>query len=108
MKKYGFVFSVILILGVISIETAKAYETFICRSTAFKDAIGLNKGEKDGQCVLYVRYETEIPYSGCNGEAWTCYYDAQQAGYAVGQEPRVGAIIIFDKDPTKKNLKLVT
>ncbi len=101
MKKSSLILLAFFFLGV---SDTYAYQNFICRSTAFKDVIDLNKEKDNGQCVKYVRHETEISYRGCNGEAWTCYDKAQQAGYAVGQEPRVGAIIVFDKDPSKIGL----
>jgi len=81
----------------LQVKNVDASKTFVCRNNDFNDAVGLNKKNDDGQCVKYVRYETEIPYSGCNGEAWTCYEDAKQDGYAVGHEPRVGSIIVFNK-----------
>ncbi len=90
---FGIAFSIVCFRA----RNVNAGETFICRSNDFKDAVGLNKGEVNGQCVLYVRHETEILYKGCNGEAWTCYEKAKQSGYATGSEPRVGSIIVFNK-----------
>lgn len=79
-------------------------KTFTCKGGIFSDLIGLHKGSVNGQCVLYVRYETGILPEGCSGEAWTCYQGAINAGYAVGQTPKVSSIIVFNKDSTKTGL----
>lgn len=76
-----------------------ANETFMCRNNNFKDSINLYKGDVNGQCVVYVRYETEILYDGFNGEAWSCYDKARIYGYSVGSVPKEGSIIVFNKVP---------
>lgn len=66
--------------------------SFMCTKGMFQQ----NEEENGDECVLYVRFETEIPWSACNGSAYTCFQKAQDAGYAVGSEPRESAIIVFN------------
>lgn len=70
-------------------------EIFICTNGNFKKSVG----EYGGQCVIYVREETKIEFDGFYGEAWTCFQKAKEFGYAVGQEPRISAIVVFGKNP---------
>jgi hypothetical protein len=51
-----------------------------------------------GECVVYVRNETGIDYDAFNGNAEDCFGLAQEAGYATGTEPRIGAIAVFSSD----------
>ncbi|KKQ47538.1 MAG: hypothetical protein US66_C0010G0015 [Candidatus Moranbacteria bacterium GW2011_GWD2_37_9] len=71
-----------------------AYETFLCTGGDFIK----NIDDDFGECVLYVRYEIggSEYYDVCNGYANTCYQDAQSAGYAVGQTPEIGAIMVIN------------
>ena len=89
---------VIVVVSLIFQSTAMAYKTFKCTGGVFNK----DKEDNGGECVIYVRYEIgdgniQKYYNVCNGEAWTCYQDAINAGYAVGQTPRVGAIVVFAK-----------
>jgi surface antigen len=44
-----------------------------------------------GQCTWYVASRRYVPW---NGNAWSWYGNAQAYGYAVGQVPRAGAIMV--------------
>jgi surface antigen len=94
MKKLSFI--CILFVVCFIVNKVDAYSTFTCRNNDFNKEVADTSG---GQCVNYVRYETGIPWSGCNGEAFTCYEKAKTDGYAVGHNPYVGSIVIFNKVP---------
>ncbi len=91
------IMSIVILILVSFSNLAVSAQTFTCTKGVFRDSIGKNKGDVDGQCVMYVRYETGILSSGCNGEAWRCYQEAITAGYTVGQKPRKSAIVVFNK-----------
>lgn len=96
MKKLCVVCVMCLMWVLSSTVNASAAKTFKNTNGSFKKNVDHNYGQSnEGECVLYVRYETEIPWEGCNGAAHTCYQDAINSGYAVGQTPRVGAIVVF-------------
>jgi surface antigen len=76
--------------------TAKFFRTFRDAVGDFKQSSGTG-----GECVPYVRYETEILYSACTGTAANCFGQAQTAGYSTGSSPRIGSIIVFDIDSSK-------
>ncbi|MFZ2226266.1 MAG: CHAP domain-containing protein [Candidatus Moraniibacteriota bacterium] len=78
--------------------TAKFFQTFRNAVGNFKQSSG-----NGGECVPYVRYETEISYDACNGPAYQCFSQAQAQNYSTGSTPREGAIIVFDID-TSKNM----
>lgn len=66
----------------------------------FRNAAGnfRNSSGSGGQCVIYVRSETDIPYDACHGDAADCYDQAAAKGYAVSTTtPRVGSIMVFDR-----------
>lgn len=67
----------------------------------FRNAVGSFKQTSGyfGQCLDYVEYETEIPDEVCVGEAGDCFDQAQAAGYATGNIPREGSIVVFAKVP---------
>lgn len=79
-------------------------ESFLCTGGSFKDKLGLNKGKPNGECVLYVRYETGIQFKACNGPAYNCYQQARDKGYVVGKNPRVSSIVVFAADSSKEGL----
>jgi surface antigen len=72
--------------------TAKFFKTFRCAVGDFHQTSGYY-----GECVLYVRYETGIPWADFNGEADTTFQQAIDNGYATGSEPRESAIVVFDR-----------
>lgn len=72
--------------------TAKFFKTFSNRVGNFQITTG-------DECVIYVRNETGIISAACNGEAADCFSQAQTAGYATGQTPKEGTIIVFDRVP---------
>lgn len=97
MKKNSLVMMSMLVLLNFQIP-ALASKAFLCTGGIFDKNVGDTDG---GECVLYVRHEIQMDgnnyFEVCNGEAWTCYQDAINAGYAVGQTPKVGAIVVFGK-----------
>jgi len=62
----------------------------------FRFNVNVDRGER-GECVLYVRDETDIPYEACHGDADGCLDLAHTAGYATGNVPTVGAIAVFSR-----------
>ena len=98
MKRIGLVLIMTVAVVLIFQSPVLAYKTFLCTGGVFEK----NLNDYGDECVLYVRYEigsgdTKKYRDVCNGEAWTCYQDAIDAGYAVGQTPKVGAIVVFGK-----------
>lgn len=72
--------------------TAKFFKTF--RETAGN--FYKNVDDVGGECVVYVRYETGIPYDDFHGAAYTTYQQAINAGYMTSRTiPRVSSIIVF-------------
>jgi|GEM_PF-3989275 len=64
----------------------------------FRDAVGnfrRNILEDDGQCVVYVREETDIPYPAFHGQAKDCHILAAAAGFRTGSVPEPSAIVVF-------------
>lgn len=75
--------------------TAKFYKTFRNAATeGFRKTVS-SWGD---QCIVYARYETDIPYAACHGDAMDCFGLAKAAGYSTGSVPKVGAIAVFNKD----------
>ena len=79
------------------------YRTFRNAVGDFKVAYDPNNPAYYGECVPYVRYETEILQSACNGPAYQCFSQAQAQGYSTGATPMEGAIMVFNID-TSKNM----
>lgn len=65
----------------------------------FRNAVGsfrANTNTNGGQCVVYIRSETDIPWADFNGDAQDTFVQAMNAGYAVSiATPRVSSIIVF-------------
>lgn len=76
---------------------AKFYRTFRNAVGDFRYAVNVNREER-GECVIYVRDETDISYDGCHGDAEDCLSLAQTAGYSTGSVPKVGAIAVFSSN----------
>lgn len=71
--------------------TAKFFRTF--RNAA---AEGFNQSNGHyGQCLSYVEYE--IGEDICSGYAVNCFAQANIKGFATGDIPRVGAVVVFIK-----------
>lgn len=81
-----------------TLKTASA-RIWPVRTIGFRNAVGsfYQTSGNGGQCVIYVRNETIIPYAACNGEAADCFAQAQSQGYHTGSVPRIGSIIVFDR-----------
>ena len=80
----------LLFLQVNTIAVAKSFQ---CLNVI--DGFQKSIGEWGDECIKYVRYETDIEYGCCNGNAETCYADAVACGYFTGDEPVVGAIMVM-------------
>jgi hypothetical protein len=93
MRRWYFFGCLLVSLMLISSACFAAKKTFKCTN----GSLDQNIGESGGECVIYVRAETGIDWEGCHGDAWQCYNQAADAGYAVGSDPRVGAIVVFKK-----------
>lgn len=72
--------------------TARFYRTFRNAAGNFHQSLG-----NGGECVTYVRNETNISFDGCNGDAATCLRKARQNGYLIGDVPKIGAIVVFSR-----------
>ncbi len=60
----------------------------------------LNGNTSGGECLDYVEYETDLPDNPnvndvCTYSAVNCLGQAAMKGYAVGNEPKEGAIVIY-------------
>lgn len=71
--------------------TAKSFKTFRASAGSFR----ANVNTSGGQCVPYVRDETDIPPGNFSGNAASTYQQAIDTGYATGATPRVSSIIVF-------------
>lgn len=70
------------------------------RTISFRNAVGsfYQSSGTGGQCVIYVRDETEIIYNACHGDAGDCFDQAKTQGYYTSTTvPRLGSIIVFAK-----------
>lgn len=76
--------------------TAKFFKTFRCAVGNFR----YNIGDNGGECVEYVRDETDITLSG-NACIW--YNSAISAGYYVTPDPENSSIIIFNNQSSMPN-----
>ncbi|MCK9378827.1 MAG: CHAP domain-containing protein [Candidatus Moranbacteria bacterium] len=61
-----------------------------------------------GQCLDYVEYETDLPDDPntediCTYSAVNCLGQASMKGYATGNTPRVGAIVIYKQGDDAMN-----
>jgi len=75
--------------------TAKFFKTFRNAATG-----GYRKSANDqtgGECLDYVEYETDIPNDVCTYSAVNCLGQANSKGYATGNTPKVGAIVIYSQ-----------
>lgn len=72
--------------------TGKFFKTFRASAGNFKADIN----DDGGQCVPYVRYETDILWDDFNGDANSTYQQAITAGYATSATvPRISSVIVF-------------
>jgi surface antigen len=72
--------------------TAKFFKTFPRNTVTagYKQSSGYY-----GACLDYVEYETELPEGVCTYSAVNCLGQAAMKGYATGNTPRAGAIVIY-------------
>lgn len=75
--------------------TAKFYKTF--RNAATDGYRKVDNDATGGQCLNYVEYETDLPDDVCTYSAVNCLGQAVSKGYATGNTPRAGAIVIYNQ-----------
>lgn len=79
---------------------AKFFKTFRASAGSFKK----NVSDFGDECVIYMRYETDIPYADINGYAYDAYQQAIDAGYATSATvPKISSIIVFASQGSMTN-----